>query len=147
MILQASQFLATLSTTLFCGAAIYINVAEHPSRTDLDNRSAAAQWAASYKRSIWMQAPLALLGFLAGTSAWIIGDGLLWLIAALFIGAVVPLTLIFAMPTNKRLLSADRGLTSPDTRELLERWGKIHTVRTVLSAVATMLMFWTLFNS
>lgn len=93
-----------------------------------------------------MQAPLALLGFLAGTSAWIIGDGLLWLIAALFIGAVVPLTLIFAMPTNKRLLSADRGLTSPDTRELLERWGKIHTVRTVLSAVATMLMFWTLFN-
>jgi hypothetical protein len=39
MILQASQFLATLSTTLFCGAAIYINVinvAEHPSRTDLD---------------------------------------------------------------------------------------------------------------
>lgn len=146
MILQASQFLATLSTTLFCGAAIYINVAEHPSRTDLDNRSAAAQWAASYKRATWMQAPLALLGFLAGTSAWIIGDGLLWLIAALFIGAVVPLTLIFAMPTNKRLLSADRGLTSPDTRELLERWGKIHTVRTVLSAVATMLMFWTLFN-
>ena len=84
MILQASQFLATLSTTLFCGAAIYINVAEHPSRTDLDNRSAAAQWAASYKRAIWMQAPLALLGFLAGTSAWIIGDGLLWLIAALY---------------------------------------------------------------
>ena len=50
MILQASQLLATLSTTLFCGAAIYINVAEHPSRTDLDNRSAAAQWEASYKR-------------------------------------------------------------------------------------------------
>ena len=146
MILQASQFLATLSTTLFCGAAIYINVAEHPSRTDLDNRSAAAQWAASYKRATWMQAPLAIMGFLGGIGSWMIGGGLLWLIAALFIGAVVPLTLIFAMPTNKRLLSADRGLTSPDTRELLERWGKIHTVRTVLSAVATMLMFWTLFN-
>ena len=59
----------------------------------------------------------------------------------------MPFTLIFAMPTNKRLLSADRDLTSPDIRELLERWGKIHTVRTVLSAVATVLMFWTLLNT
>lgn len=147
MILQASQFLATLSTTLFCGAAIYINVAEHPSRTNLDNQSAAAQWAASYQRATWMQAPLAIIGFLAGIGSWIISGGLSWLIAALFIGAVVPFTLIFAMPTNKRLLSADRGLTSPDTRELLERWGKIQTVRTALSAVATVLMFWTLLNT
>ena len=147
MILQASQFLATLSTTLFCGAAIYINVAEHPSRIDLDSRSAAAQWAASYKRASWMQAPLAIIGFLAGIGSWIIGGGLLWLIAALFIGAVVPFTLIFAMPTNKRLLAADRGLTSDEIRELLERWGKMHTVRTVFSAIATALMFWTLLNS
>ena len=146
MILQASQFLATLSTTLFCGAAIYINVAEHASRADVDNRSAAAQWAASYKRATWMQAPLAIIGFLAGIGSWIVDGGPLWLIAALFIGAVVPFTLIFAMPTNKRLLWADRGLTSPDIRDLLDRWGKIHTVRTVLSAVATVLIFWTLLN-
>jgi hypothetical protein len=118
MILQASQFLATLSTTLFCGA-------------DLDKRSAAAQWAASYKRATWMQAPLAIIGFLAGIGSWIVDGGPLWLIAALFIGAVVPFTLIFAMPTNKRLLWADRGLTSPDIRDLLDRWGKIHKVRTV----------------
>ena len=83
MILQASQFLATLSTTLFCGAAIYINVAEHPSRTNLDNQSAAAQWAASYQRATWMQAPLAIIGFLAGIGSWIISGGLSWLIAAL----------------------------------------------------------------
>ena len=70
----------------------------------------------------------------------------MWLIAALFIGVIVPFTLIFAMPTNKRLLSADRGLTSADTSELLERWGKIHTMRTVLSAISTMLMFWRLLN-
>ena len=84
MILQASQFLATLSTTLFCGAAIYINVAEHPSRIDLDSRSAAAQWAASYKRATWMQAPLAIMGFLAGIGSWIIGGGLLWYCGALY---------------------------------------------------------------
>jgi uncharacterized membrane protein len=59
----------------------------------------------------------------------------------------VPFTLIFAMPTNKRLLAADHGLTSDEIRELLERWGKMHTVRTVFSAIATALMFWTLLNS
>jgi hypothetical protein len=87
------------------------------------------------------------MGFLAGIGSWMIGGGLLWLIAALFIGAVVPFALTFAMPTNKRLLSADRGLTPEEIRELLERWGKIHTARTVLSAVATVLMFWRLLNA
>jgi hypothetical protein len=32
-----------------------------------------------------MQAPLAIMGFLASIGSWIIGGGLLWLIAALFL--------------------------------------------------------------
>jgi hypothetical protein len=102
--LETLQFLATLSTALFCGAAIYINVAEQPSRRSLDSHSAAAQWAASYKRATWMQAPLAIVGFVAGVGVWLLEGDLLWLIAGLLIGAVVPFTLIVIMPTNQQLL-------------------------------------------
>ena len=143
--LESMQFLATLSAALFCGAAIYINVAEQPSRTSLDSQSAAAQWAASYKRATWMQAPLAILGFVAGVSVWLLGGGLVWLIAGLLIGTVVPFTLIVIMPTNQRLLG--RGLNPTQTPELLERWGRLHGIRTVLSAVATVLMLSSLLTS
>jgi hypothetical protein len=137
-VLENIQFLATLSTALFCGAAIYINVAEQPSRRTLDSQSAVAQWAASYKRATWMQAPLAIVGFLAGAGVWLLGGGLLWLIACLLIGAVVPFTFIVIMPINQRLLRP--GLSLPETRDLLERWGKLHSIRAVLSATATVLM-------
>src|SRR5712664_2871563 len=140
--LETLQFLATLSAALYAGAAIYVNVAEHPARMGLDIRSAAMQWAPSYKRGTWMQAPLAIVSFLTGVGAWLVGGGLIWFVAALFIGAVVPFTFIVIMPTNQRLLSPERDLGSEETRQLLERWGKLHGVRSVLSGIATVLMLW-----
>jgi hypothetical protein len=140
--LAALQFPATLSAALFAGAAIYINVAEHPARMGLDTRSAAMQWAPSYKRATCMQAPLAIVSLLAGVGAWFLGGGLLWLVGALFIGAVVPITFIAIMPTNQRLLAADRDLASAETRQLLDRWGKLHGVRSIASGIATLLMLW-----
>jgi uncharacterized membrane protein len=140
--LEALQVLATLTATLFAGAAVYINVAEHPARMVLDTRGAAMQWAPSYKRATWMQAPLAIVSFLASVIAWLLGGGVLWLVAALFIGAVVPITFIVIMPTNHKLLAAGRDLGSEETRQLLERWGRLHGVRTILSVVAAVLMVW-----
>src|SRR3979411_2428229 len=71
--LETLQFLATLSAALFAGAAIYINVAEHPARMGLDTRSAAMQWAPSYQRATWMQAPLAIVIFLGGEGPGLFG--------------------------------------------------------------------------
>ena len=140
--LEALQVVATLTAALFAGAAIYINVAEHPARMVLDTRSAAMQWAPSYKRATWMQAPLAIVSFLTGVSAWLVGGGVLWLIAALLIGAVVPITFIVIMPTNHQLLAVQRDLGSEDTRRLLQRWGKLHGLRSIFSGIAAVLMVW-----
>jgi Domain of unknown function (DUF1772) len=142
--LETLQVLAALTAAVFAGAAIYIHVAEHPARMMLDTRSAALQWAPSYKRATWMQAPLAVVSFLAGLAAWLVGGGVLWLVAALLIGAVVPVTFVLIMPTNNRLLAAGRDLASEDTRQLLARWGRLHSIRTVLSAIAAVLMIWEL---
>ncbi len=62
---QASmEFVATLACAIFAGAALYINLVEHPARMVCGTEIAIRQWAPSYKRATWMQAPLAIVGFL-----------------------------------------------------------------------------------
>ncbi len=137
--LQVIEFIAALCAALFAGAALYVSLVEHPARMGLETRIAAVQWAPSYRRATWMQAPLALLSFLGGLAAWLMGAGSGWLLAALLIGLVVPFTFIGIMPTNNRILSPGRDLDSAETRRLLERWGHLHAVRTALSILATVL--------
>ena len=138
------QFIAILATTFFAGAAIYINLVEHPARMGCSTDVAATVWAPSYKRATVMQASLAIIGFLAGLAAWLLGAGLVWLIAALFILAVVPVTLIIILPTNKQLLASGRDLGSSETRELLVKWGQLHAIRSVLSLIASVIFVWQL---
>ena len=146
-ILHAFQFITAFCTALFAGAALYVNLAEHPARMGLETSIAAKQWAPSYKRATWMQAPLALLGLVAGGAAWLMGGGVAWLVAGLLIGAVVPFTFIVVMPTNHKLLAPGRDLGSSETRALLEKWGKLHAVRTALSLLATLLCIWLLLGA
>jgi hypothetical protein len=141
-LIPIAEFVATFTGTLFAGAALYINIAEHPARLGLETRHAALQWAPSYKRATWLQAPLALVSLLAGVTAWLLGAGNSWLVAALLVGAVVPFTFVVIMPTNNRLLAPGRDLASRDTRELLERWGRLHAVRTLLSLVGAVVYSW-----
>jgi hypothetical protein len=138
--LQLLQFLATFSAAVFAGAALYINVAEHPARMRGDISSALAPWAISYSLATLLQAPLAVIALLASLAAWFFEAGAWWLVAGILIGAVVPFTLLVMMPTNHKLLATERGAVSPETRALLERWARLHAGRTVLSLVATILM-------
>jgi hypothetical protein len=137
--LMLLEFIATCAAGMFAGAALYVNVAEHPARMTLETKFAAAQWAPSYQRATRMQAPLAGLSLVAGFGSWLMGGGFGWAIAALLIGAVIPFTLIGIMPTNRALLAPGRDLNSAETRTLLEHWAKLHAVRTVLSVAATIL--------
>jgi Domain of unknown function (DUF1772) len=140
--LHVIEFLATLCAALFAGAALYINVAEHPARMGLETRMAALQWAPSYKRATWLQAPLAMVSFLCGALIWFLGGGFGWLVAAVSIGAVVPFTFVVIMPTNQKLLLPGRDLASVETRALLVRWGRLHAVRTVLSIGSAGAFLW-----
>lgn len=144
--LAVIEFIAILSGTIFTGAAIYINLVEHPARMDCDTKIAATVWAPSYKRATVMQASLAILSFLSGVSAWLLGASVIWLIGAVLIGLVVPFTFIAIMPTNHRLLESGRDLSSEETKRLLEKWGKLHAVRSALSLVASVIYLTLLLN-
>ena len=58
------------------------------------------------------------------------------LIAGLMLGLVIPFTLIVILPTNKALLDPGLDRGSADAAALLARWGRLHAVRSILSAVA-----------
>lgn len=141
------EFLAVLSAGLFAGAALYINVVEHPARMGLETRMAALQWAPSYKRATWLQAPLAVVGSLCGVALWLKGHGLGWLVGAALVGMVVPFTFAVIMPTNHKLLSEGRDLASMETRALLMRWGQLHAARTFLSLAGASMYLWVLLGA
>ena len=142
--LDILKVVATISCTFFAGAAIYINLVEHPARMGCETRIAAIVWAPSYERATVMQASLAMAGFASGVAVWLLGGGTNWLIGAVLLGSVVPFTLIAIKPTNDRLRAAGRDLGSSETRALLEKWGRLHAVRSVLSLAASVVFIWAL---
>jgi len=97
---------------------------------------AATVWAPSYKRATVMQAPLAVLSFFAGVSAWSLGGGIMWFAGAVLIALVVPFTFLAIMPTNHLLLAHGRDLASTETRALLIKWNRLHAVRSLLALLA-----------
>src|SRR5687768_2892581 len=128
--------LATLATGLFAGAAVYINLVEHPARVSCGTDTAVREFVPSYQRASVMQASLAIVGVTCGLIAgWRQQDGML-IVAALLIGAVVPFTLVIIAPTNKQLLSPALDRQGPLAAALLRRWAALHAVRSILSAIA-----------
>jgi uncharacterized membrane protein len=128
--------LATLCAGFFAGAATYITFVEHPARLECGTELAAKEFGPSYRRATVMQASLAAVGLIAALIAWAQGRGVVVLVGGLLLGLVIPFTLIVILPTNQRLLDPSLDRQSGEAAALLVRWGRLHAVRSVLSAVA-----------
>ena len=136
------ELLATLCAALFAGAAVYINLVEHPARLECGTAAAVRQWRPSYRRATVMQASLANVGLLAALGAWIQGRGAALLIAGVVLGAVVPFTLIVVFPTNRELLAPTLDEASSRAAGLLDTWNRLHAVRSgaALGALVILLL-------
>jgi uncharacterized membrane protein len=141
---MTAGLLALVIGALFAGAAFYVGFAEHPARMQLDDKHALIQWKPSYKHGAAMQAPLAAIGFVLGLIAWWQSGDWRWALGAVLLVANWPYTLLVILPTNNRLLATDPAQTGPETRALLQRWGKLHAVRTALGIAALAVFFWAL---
>ena len=91
-----------------------------------------------------MQATLAAVGLVSSIAAWLAGATFWWLVAGALLGSVIPFTLFVILPTNKLLLSPTLDKQSVEAARLLARWGRLHAVRSVLSAVALLLLLYLL---
>ena len=136
----ALEFVASFCTAIFAGASLYINLVEHPARMECGPALATAEFGPSYRRATLMQASLAVVAFLTATGAWWLHAGRAWLVAGILMGAVVPFTLIVILPTNKKLLDPSLDKSSESARNLLQKWGRLHAVRTVLSLAALVVL-------
>ena len=134
--------LALVVAAVFAGAALYVNIAEQPARSMLDDRSLLIEWKPAYKRGFAMQAPLAVAGFLLGLLAWWQTGVWLWLLGAMVLISNWPYTLLGIMPTNNKLMSTDPAIAGLDSRKLIEKWATLHAVRTALGFAATLLFLW-----
>jgi uncharacterized membrane protein len=138
------ELVATLCAGFFAGAAIYITLVEHPARLECGTELAATVFGPSYRRAAVMQASLATAGLLAACLAWAQGRGVLALVGGVLLGTVVPFTLLVILPTNKRLLDPNLKRGSAEAAALLRRWGRLHAVRSIASALAFGVLVWNL---
>ena len=134
--IDVARALATIAAGVFAGAAIYINVAEHPARLECGTLLAATEFGPSYRRAALMQASLAIVGSLGGVYAWLLGAGATWLYGSALLFFVVPFTLVVIMGTNKRLLDPALDRASDEAHRLLLRWGRLHAVRSLLGTAS-----------
>jgi len=125
----------------FTGAALYINLVEHPARRDLLDGGMLAQWQRSYPRAARMQATLAMAGFFFGMVGLLWTGRGLYLTGALFSIANWVVTFKWIMPVNRTLLAADPDTADAATRALLEKWNMLHAVRTGLGFLAVASFF------
>jgi len=138
------QFLATFCCGLFTGAALYVALVEHPARMECGTEVAATEFPPSYRRAAVMQVSLAILGFLFSIAAWLTGGDVWWLVSGMVLVSIVPFTVVVIMPTNKQLLDPALDRRSDKTTQLLSHWGRLHTVRTILSILALVIFLYLL---
>ena len=132
--------LALVTAALFTGAAIYVNVAEQPARLTLDDRQLLAEWTPAYQRGAVMQASLAVVSGLLGLSAWWTVHNSWVLAGALLVLANWPYTLVVIAPVNNRLKATPIEDADATTRDLVLRWGWLHAGRSLLGALATLVL-------
>lgn len=139
MVAAVAELLATLSAGLFAGASVYINLVEHPARMQAGTHVALAEFAPSYHRATVTQVSLASLGFLGALVAWRLRSDARWLVGGGLLVSVIPFTALAILPANKQLLDPATANDSALAERLLNRWGRLHAVRSVLSLAALLL--------
>jgi hypothetical protein len=134
--------LALTVVAAFTGAAFYINIAEQPACLQLDDRSLLAEWKPAYKRGYMMQASLVVIGGVLGLGAFLGTLDWHWLLGALILLANWSYTILVIMPTNRRLMETSLEAPTIETRQMVRKWGFLHSGRSALGLAATLIFLW-----
>lgn len=142
---------AIIATSFFCGAATYVTLVEQPARMQVPVREAARQFGKSYPRAAILQ-PVYILITCTASAARYFSASLpvvlhkrseaiqqAHLINLLLMSGCGIWTAITMLSGNKALLAAEQE-PIPRVKQLLQTWGWKHSIRTVASAVAVVVL-------
>ncbi|PYO18075.1 MAG: DUF1772 domain-containing protein [Candidatus Rokuibacteriota bacterium] len=135
----ALETIAIASAALFTAWALYVSLVEHPARMETGPAAARTEFRPSYRRAAPWQASFAILTLASGLAASLLTRGWAWAVGGIIVGALVPFTLLAIVPTNRRLL-ASTPLDDRDAFALLQRWGRLHWIRSALGAVGLVVL-------
>ncbi len=132
--------LALVSGGLFAGSCLYVSVVAHPVRMALGEDVALPVFMASLRRSERLQPTLHLVCLLSTISTAVLAPGPQVITALVLLAPILPLSLIVILPVA-RAITTDVTLpgaqhVSPDTMTKLERWGRLHMLRTAFGLLA-----------
>lgn len=130
------EIIAVLCAGTFFGAALYINLAQHPATLDTGGDFASKFFPPMYAKASTLQIALAVGGTVLGVISWSISGDIYWLIGAVFLVSVVPITIFIIKPINDQLLDPANKLEPEAAVALLKQWNPRHWVRSGVSFVA-----------
>lgn len=140
------------SLMLFCsslqsGASLYTSLVSHPARIKCGPRNGVLLFSKAYQRTSRLQATLGITASMASFFSYSIpgGDELI-LIAGLCSLSGVTYSILFVFQVDCQLL--DPSLEDEEAQSLLlEKWGRLHVLRTLLMLSSTSLTLWTIIRS
>jgi hypothetical protein len=131
-----AELIAIVCAGLWAGSSFYSSVIELPAA----GRAGPAVSIPLFREMVATAAPiymfLVFVGSGAGIYAWVEGSGVLWLIGAILMLAMFPLTALFIVPTSRKMLELDTSKALEFTEALMKRWRMQHLLRAALGGVA-----------
>lgn len=141
-LLDHTNIISTISGGIFAGAAAYISFSDVPALNKSGPNELWRFFPYMYSNAAKMQATLAFVSATTGLIySYRIVDSApflskVWLGGALCFIGIIPYTVIVMMPTNKRIIETNKTLEDEaEKKALLNKWTKMHLVRTVFSVV------------
>src|SRR5258708_6932060 len=85
----------------------------------------------SYRRAAVFQISMAVIACVCSFALSLFTSQWIWFLGGGMTGLMLPFTVIVMMPTNRILLDAASPLNESDAQNLLDRWARLHLIRTI----------------
>jgi hypothetical protein len=124
------ELIATIAAGLWAGIALYIAFVEQPSALQVGVVYATEYFRVMSKRTAPIMIVLAGIGGIAGIYAYYQNDDSWWAFGGGLLLLQFPLTAVFILPTNLKLMK--EALSTTEALQLHRRWARLHAIRTAL---------------
>mmetsp|Transcript_9005 Transcript_9005/g.12388 ORF Transcript_9005/g.12388 Transcript_9005/m.12388 type:complete len:169 (+) Transcript_9005:62-568(+) len=144
------KFACLSSISMFTGTALYLSVGGFKviKESSKDVKQQVAGWVSMYQNTAGLQASLAAISPVLGTTLWQLGQPAYWAVSGITLSLVIPFTVgVMAPLANNRLFELNRALSQSSSSSakssaedeasiLLDLWDSLHWVRSVVSVTA-----------